>query len=139
MRIRLPWVAAAVLGVGLAPMPAGASESRVVVFSIACDGTSKHVEFSASRATTNATQFIQGAEATVLDTRGALRGLVVKLQDDDTKELISVGPGETQARTDYTGFIQVAVNAAGKVPISIDATCTPGAPLQGVVSVLFFS
>ena len=128
-----------VLGIALAAMPAAASETRVGVFAIACDGTGKHVEFNASGFTPSIARLIQGAEVTVIDTRRALLSVVVRLQDDETRELIRVGPRSTHERVDFQGFIQVTTNSLGEVPVSIDAVCSPGDPLQGIVTVYFFS
>jgi hypothetical protein len=139
-------LACSALGIALAAMPAAAVETRVGVFAIACNGTSEHVEFTASGLIPSppptppapATRFVQGAEVTVIDTRRALLSLVVRLQDDETKELIRVGPGSTHERNDFTGFFRVTLNQLGQVPVSIDAACTPGAPLPAIVTVYFF-
>ena len=141
MRTPVPWVlAAAVLGLGLAALPAQAVESRVGVFAVACDGASRHVEFNASKVLAGPTQFVQGVEVSVIDPRRGLLEVVVRLQDDETRELVRVGSGSTRERVDFiSSLVPVTQNSLGQVPISIDASCTPGAPIQGIVTVYFFS
>lgn len=139
MWARLPVVLAlSALGVALAAMPAGASESRVGFFAIACDGTNKYTQFNASGLGAKVNRFIQGSEVTVIDTRGALLRVVVTTQADETKQLITMGPRSTTARADLQGFIQVTTNSLGQVPIAIEASCSPGGPLQAIVTVYFF-
>ncbi len=102
-------------------------------------GTNQHVDVTASGLGANTNRFIQGAELTVIDTRGALLYTVVRAQGDQTKQIITIGPGSTRARADYTGFIQVTTNALGEIPIGIDAACFPGNPLPALVTIYFFS
>lgn len=127
------------LAVPLAAIPAHASETRVNIFTIACDGTNKHVDFIASGLNASVTRFIQGVEVTVIDTRGGLLYVVVRALGDEKKQLITTGPGSTSARAEFTGFFQVTTDASGNVPFTIDAACTPGGSLQGVVTIGFFS
>lgn len=127
------------LGPALAVMPADASETRVSVFVIACDGTNKHVDFIASGLGASANRFIQGAEVTMIDTRGGLLYAVVRAQGDEKLQMITTGPGSPSARAEFTGFFRVTADASGNVPFTIDAACTPGGPLPGVVTIGFFS
>ena len=142
MQRRLPsMVALLVLGLGLtlAAIPASASESRVGILTLPCDGTNKHLEFDASSLGNNVNRFIQGTEITALDTRGGMLYVVVRARNDEKKQLLMLGPGATRARSEFTGFFQVLTDASGNILIGTDAACTAGAPIPLVVTIYFFS
>jgi hypothetical protein len=140
MWTRLPLIVAlSLLGVAPAEMHAEAAESRVGVVSIACDGGNKHISFNATTLGNSVTRFIQGGEVSLIGTPGALLYMVVRAQDDETKQIMTVGPGAAREGSALTGFIQVATNGVGSVPIAVDAACRPGAgQLQALVTVYFF-
>jgi hypothetical protein len=140
MWTRLPLIVAlSLLGVAPAVMQADASESRVGILSIACDGTNKHVSFNATALGNSVTRLIQGGEVTVIGTPGALAYVVVRALGDEKKQVITLGTGSTSARIDFTGFIQAATDASGQMPIAVDAACIPGAgSVQAIVTVYYF-
>src|SRR5262249_35127448 len=127
------------LAVVLLAMPASASESRVGIFNVTCDGGNKHLEFNASSLGISVNRFIQGAEITAVDTRGGLLYALVRAQDDDKKWLVTTGPGTTHARADFTGFFQMLTDASGNILIGAEVACTPGAPMPLVLTIHFFS
>ncbi len=143
MWTRLPSIVTlSILGVAAAAMPVDAAESRVGILSIACDGTTKHGSFNATALAPpgpSVTRFIQGGEVSLIGAPGALLFMMVRALDDDTKQIMTVGPGSPREGAALTGFIQAQTNGIGSIPISVDAACSPGAgSLTAIVTVYFF-
>jgi hypothetical protein len=140
MLTRLALSVALVAGATVAAMPTDASESRVGVLTIACDGTNKHIDFSATGLGASVTRFIQGGDVTVIGAPGALLYMVVRALGDEKKQVVTLASGASHARVDLQGFIQAPTNASGQLPMTIDAACSPGAgQVQALVTVYFFS
>lgn len=133
-------LALSAVSLALAVMPADAALSQVGILTIACDGTNQHLTFSATGLGVSVNRFIQAAEVSVIDSRGALLYMVVRAQGDDMKQIITMGSRATLTRADFiSSLIQVPTNAQGQVPFAVDAGCLPGAPILAIVTVYFFS
>ena len=141
MRSRLTVVLGwSVLGLALAAMPAQAAETRVGVFTVSCDGTNKHLDFTATGLGISVARFVQSFEISVVDTRGALLYAVVRANNDEKKQMISAGTGLTRARADYiSSLFRTDTDASGNVLFGAEVGCTPGAPIVVVLTVYYFS
>jgi hypothetical protein len=74
---------------------------------------------------------------TVVDTKGKLRFLLVKVAGNDNQQIISLGPKVTHDAFAMPTFFQVTANASGDVLIAVDALCAKGPPLTAFVNILF--
>jgi hypothetical protein len=140
------------LGIAIAVPPADASESRSQWVTIPCDGTTQHIDFTATGFPVSTTRFVQGGEIVVADSQAVVSYILVKVLNDDKKEIIALGSGLTHARGDLTGFIQALTDGGGQIVINVEAVCTtrtlskpvpitPTTPLtiRALIIVYFFS
>ena len=133
------------LCLGLAALPANASENRSSGFSIPCDGQDHTVFFFVSGLGTAATRFIQGAEISVFNNPSALRYLLLSVNSSGTAaDLLTLGAGNSHAARDYTGFYSVPNNffgTIGNIGFQLTGTCTAGSgpTVDGIAVIGFFS
>ena len=134
-------LAVAALCSGLAVM-ANASESRVVAFKIACDGTQKSQELLVSGLGTANTRFIQGAEASLFEASGKLQYLLVLAGADPKFTLLTMGLDNTHVARDFTGFFSVPNQfngSIGNISIDVAGSCIGPGTVQGFLVINFFS
>jgi hypothetical protein len=141
------WILKQIVGVsalclGLAAIPANASENRFSGFSIPCDGQAHTVFFLASGLGTAATRFIQGAEISLFNNASGLQFMLLSVDSSGTAvQLITLGAGQSHWSRDYTGFYSVPNNffgATGNIGFQLTGQCT-GPTITGIVVVGFFS
>src|SRR5262249_62204379 len=119
-------VCASSLCAAFAATSAMASESRVVAFAFACDGTPKLINLTFTGLGAAATRFVQGAEISLFENHGGLQYIVVNLLSDPTKTMITMGgPNENRAFRDFTGFYSIP-NVNGTIPGTLTGSCQGG-------------
>jgi hypothetical protein len=132
-------VCASTLCAALAAPSAMASESRLVAFAFACDGSPKAINVTFTGLGTASTRFIQGAEISLFENHGGLQYIVVNVVNDPNRMLITMaGPNENHVYRDFTGFFSVP-NTGGNIGGTITGSCQGGGQIQGFLKVDFFS
>ena len=135
----------AALCLGLAALPANASENRSSGFSIPCDGQAHTVFFFVSGLGTASTRFIQGAEISVFSNASALQFILLSVNSSGTAaNLLTLGAGNSHAARDFTGFFSVPNNffgTIGNIGFQLTGTCNAGSgpTVDGIAVIGFFS
>jgi hypothetical protein len=126
---------------GLAATTANAAETRNLNFLFACDGTNKTINFNATALGVSVNRFIQSAEVSLFENRGGLQYVILRALGDPNKQLLTLGFADNRANNLFiSSLVQVATNAAGNVPFTIDGACNGGTgQIQGNVTITFFS
>jgi hypothetical protein len=133
------------LCLGVATLPAKASENRASDFAIPCDGQTHTVSFFVSGLGTASSRFIQGAEISVFANANQLQFLILSVNPSSTAlNLLTLGVGNSHAARDFTGFFSVPNNffgTIGNIGFELDGSCTSGsgANVTGRVVIGFFS
>jgi hypothetical protein len=139
VRTLLALLCGSTLYLGLAVTGADAqtgTETRIFLFVIQCDGQQKTLNFTASGLGANTNKFAGAAEISIIDNPGALHFIIVDLNGDATKVLMTMGVGETHGFK--PNFIPVTTNNSGAVVVSLLGACSTGGQTQGFLTVLFF-
>lgn len=87
---------------GLAATAANASESRSSTFLFTCDGTNKTTNFTVSGLGNNTTRFVQSAEVALFENRGGLQYVIVRLNGDPNKQLVTMGSADNSRSNQFT-------------------------------------
>src|SRR5262245_38316576 len=101
MRICLPLsVGSIALAFALSALPARAAETRVGMLTLTCDGTLRHEQFVAANLGASVARFIQGAEVTVVDQKGKIDYLLVRVAGNEERQLLCSSPERCRGRID---------------------------------------
>src|SRR5262249_25301817 len=132
-------VCASSLCAAFAATSAMASESRVVAFAFACDGTPKLINLTFTNLGAAATRFVQGAEISLFENHGGLQYIVMNMLSDSTKTMITMGgPNENHVYRDFTGFFSIPITN-GSMAGTLTGSCQGGGQIQGLLKIDFFS
>jgi hypothetical protein len=91
---------------GLAATAANASETRSSTFLFTCDGTNKTTSFTVSGLGNNTTRFVQSAEVALFENRGGLQYVIVRLNADANKQLVTIAGTDNSRSNQFTGFYE---------------------------------
>jgi hypothetical protein len=133
--------------------PANATvTSRASTFLFTCDGSNKTVTFNFGGFAVGSTQLVLGGELAIFENRGALQYVIMRVQGDATKQLVTVTLSDNRAQTMFPGAgiaplgngsasatIPATIPASGNLVVTVDGACGGTGQTQGVATIWLLS
>ncbi len=122
---------------GLAMMPANAGSSRLVGFTLPCDGLTKFITINATGFPASSAQFVLGGAVDLYDIKGALQYIIFTGPGSDKQTILVLGINANGGRFAMPTFYPTPSDAAGNIALSIIGSCVGSGPILGFATVYF--